>query len=102
DAAVTYRKVLALDPGNPDVRVDFGTTLYYQRQPMEAIAQFRRVLDTHPRQVQALVNMGVVYQSLGRTDQAAQEWHTALELASDPAIKTKIRTMLEGLLASPQ
>lgn len=98
-AARTYKKVLALDPGNPDVRVDYGTCLYYQRQPMEAIAEFKRVLTTHPRFVNAMVNMGIVYDSLGQGDQAAQQWHTALELTTDPKIKAKIKDLLDSLLA---
>ena len=97
DAAFRYDQALALDPGNPDVRTDFGTTRLYQKQPMEAISAYRQVLETHPRHVNARVNLGLAYKSLGQSEKAAAEWHDALALTEDPAIKTKVKGLLGDL-----
>ncbi len=96
-AADRYRKVLALDSANPDVRVNLGTCLYYERQPAAAIAAFKGALKGHPRFVKAYVNMGIVYSSLGRQAKALDAWHRALELTGDPVLKGKIQALIESL-----
>ncbi len=96
-AAERYRKVLALDSANPDVRVNLGTCLYYERQPAAAIAAFKEALAGHPRFVKAYVNMGIVYSSLGRQGKALDAWRRALELTHDPVLKGKIQDLLDSL-----
>ena len=98
-AAKRYRKVLALDSANPDVRVNLGTCLYYERQPAAAIAAFKEALAGHPRFVKAYVNLGIVYSSLGRQDKALDAWRRALRLTGDPVLKGKIQDLLDSLSA---
>src|SRR5580704_11865979 len=41
---------------------------------------------TYPRELVPTANLGVVYQSLGQYDKAAEEFHQALRLAPDDAL----------------
>ncbi|MBI6547162.1 MAG: tetratricopeptide repeat protein [Cyanobacteria bacterium NC_groundwater_1444_Ag_S-0.65um_54_12] len=96
-AAKAYQHVLARDPANPNVLVDYGTVLYYQKQPQAAIATYRKALNTDPRHVGAHVNLGIAYQSVGQREQADKEWRKALELASDVTERARIMDLLKNL-----
>ncbi|MBM3270171.1 MAG: tetratricopeptide repeat protein [Candidatus Sericytochromatia bacterium] len=91
-----YLQALALDPVNPDVQVDCGTAILYQDRPLEAIAAYQKALKTHPKHVNAHINLGIAYHSIGKPEKALKEWHDALQHASDPAVVQRIQDMIKN------
>jgi hypothetical protein len=81
-----YRRALALDPTNPDVRTDDAVTLHQTGHDIEALAQLDRVLAERPKFPNAVFNRGVVLQAIGRRSDALAAFRTFLTTvpASDP------------------
>ena len=51
--------------------------------PSQALAEFRRILRATPDYLEAKVQLGLTYYSLGRIEQARAEWNEVLEI--DPS-----------------
>lgn len=81
-----YRRALALDPGNPDVRTDDAVALHQSGHDLEALAQLERVLAERPKFPNAVFNRGVVLEAIGRRSDALATFRTYTTLipASDP------------------
>lgn len=60
DAVTTYRRALALDPGNADVRTDMGICLRRLNKTEEAIEAFEKSIDSNPHHYQSRYNLGLV------------------------------------------
>jgi cytochrome c-type biogenesis protein CcmH/NrfG len=94
-AARWYGEALALDPQNPDVRVDMGACLVSLGKPAEAIAAFELVLKSQPGHKKALFNKGVALMQSGRAAEAAAIWEELLKrYPDDPqlqALRDRIR-----------
>ena len=65
-----YKRALALDPGNPDVRTDYATALHQTGHDLESLAALDAVLKARPKFAQALYNRGVVLRAIGRRTDA--------------------------------
>ncbi|MBV8750666.1 MAG: tetratricopeptide repeat protein [Candidatus Eremiobacteraeota bacterium] len=81
-----YRRALALDPSNPDVRTDLATALHENGHDLDALAQLDAVLKERPDFRPAVFNRGVVLQAIGRrTDAiAAFKHYLAITGPDDP------------------
>ena len=80
-AADYYRRALALDPTNPDVRTDYATALHQGGHDLDALAQLDSVLKERPDFRTALFNRGVVLQAIGRRTDAAADFRRYLKVA---------------------
>jgi tetratricopeptide (TPR) repeat protein len=97
-----YSQALDVRPDEVDLRTDLGTALFYDNRFDEAIAQFKRTLETKPNHPQALFNIGVVLVH-GKNDLrgALQYWEKLVE--SNPnysqigVVKEQIRIVREQL-----
>lgn len=78
-AAIYYDRVLALDPDNLDMIVDYGMVLLGLNQPREARIQFNRALalEESPRLYNGI---GVTYDMVGDHAAAQPHYQAALEL----------------------
>jgi cytochrome c-type biogenesis protein CcmH/NrfG len=60
EAIEWYQKALKLDPKNVDARTDLGTCFFNLGQPKQALAEYRKSLQSDPRHEATLFNMIVV------------------------------------------
>ena len=97
EAGNHYAKVLAIDPDNFAARTDLGTTFVERPSPDydRAIAEFERVLKTHPDHEPTLYNLAIAYHRKGDVARA-QEISSRLSAAhpASPLI-AKLRQNLE-------
>lgn len=102
EAITWYGRALELDPNNPNVRTDRGTSYYSIGQPDAALAEFRKSLEIAPNHAQTLYNMGVVYLH-GKNDpiQARKAWETLLARVPDYPDRAKVQDQIAGLSAAP-
>jgi cytochrome c-type biogenesis protein CcmH/NrfG len=59
DAVKLYKTALEVRPDALNVRTDMGTAMFYQERFDDAIAEFQQVLQSDPKNAQALFNLGV-------------------------------------------
>lgn len=94
DAAAAYAKALALRPVNPVVLNDRGVLYRAMGRSDEAVASFRRALEADPRQLESLLNVGLVHAyDLRQPDEAASAW--AKLFALDPRSELAARARWE-------
>jgi lipoprotein NlpI len=75
-----YKRALALDPTNPDVRTDYATALHQSGHDLDALADLNVVLKQRPNFPTALFNRGVVLQAIGRRTDAIADFKHYLKL----------------------
>ncbi|MNX95991.1 cellulose synthase subunit BcsC [compost metagenome] len=100
EAAATYARALALQPDDHNVRVDYGTALFYSGRAAEAKQAFEAVIAKNPDHLQAHLNLGVVLRSEGQLEAARTAWTKAQALANDDASKQHVAELL-GSLGAP-
>lgn len=82
-----YRRALALDPGNPDVRTDEATALHQMGHDLEALSELDIVIKQRPNFGPALYNRGVVLRAIGRRSDAIDDFnHFIKQFPSDPRV----------------
>lgn len=69
-AAEIYKRALAIDSSDPNVRVDYGAVLHGMGLPQRSVEEFGKVLKTSPRHGIANFNMGIVHHDIGNSDSA--------------------------------
>ncbi|MBO9541889.1 tetratricopeptide repeat protein [bacterium] len=97
EAAATYTRALAIQPDEHNVRVDYGTALFYSGRTAEAKQAFEAVIAKNPDHLQAHLNLGVVLRSEGQLEAARTEWTKAQLLANDEASKQHLSELLNSL-----
>lgn len=81
DLAGEYHlKALDREPGNPDIRINYGIYLYRARKFLEAGREFQRVLRKHPRNFFALLQLGKTHYATGRNAEALQQLNRGIEI----------------------
>ncbi len=81
DAAVAFRRSLALRPGDVDTLNNLGNALSGGLRHVEAIACFRQALAIRPDAPPALYNLGRALLALDRLEEAAENFRAALASA---------------------
>lgn len=97
EAIENYRKALDRCPTFHDIRYRLGTVLRESGLPHKAELEFRRVLRGNPGMIDAKVQLGLTYYSLGRAKDALEAWGTVL--AEDPTrsdAKMYVRLVKKG------
>lgn len=84
DAAMAYRKALALNPGLVPVYVNLGNVYHQMQRYPEAIAAFKKVLSLSPGLALAHYNLGNEYYTLGKFSEAEWSYKEAVKL--DPGL----------------
>lgn len=92
EAIEAYRKALDRCPEFHDIRVRLASTLRDAGYPDRAIRELLRVRRAHPQLLEAGVQLGLTFFSLGQTQRAIDEWQAVLERdASRDDARTYIR-----------
>jgi len=87
NALLEYDRTIALKPTHTNARNDMGWVLYNQGKTEEAIGQWRKVLETNPKDRDAASNLAKVYgdsalqlHSRGKTKEAVRYWKKMLSV----------------------
>ena len=96
EAEAVYERLLALNPGDPDLLYNSGNLYVRTRRFEEAVQRYGAAIEARPGHVAARVNLGNALLMLGRRDEASAQLEIALEHA--PADADAHRT-LAGLFA---
>jgi tetratricopeptide (TPR) repeat protein len=102
EALRLYEEALAVQPNDPDLRMNYGNLLLRLERPAEAIACYRQSLAAAPDNLDAWVNLGRAEQMQGRLDDAERAFRAALERNSEhPAAQRGLGHVLlaQGRLA---
>lgn len=95
-----YRRALALDPENPDVRTDYATALHGAGDDLAALRELDTVLAKRPKFVEALFNEGVVASAIGRRTEAIGAFKSFIADAPSDRRVSDARAALQNLGAS--
>ncbi len=95
-AEAVYERLLALNPGDPDLLYNFGNLYVRTRDFERAVRRYEGALEARADHLAARVNLGNALLMLGRREEAAVQLQRALE--HDPADPDAHRT-LGGLFA---
>lgn len=87
DADKWFTKVVQWTPADVQGWYYLGRTKYNENRFEEAIEAFRRCLQLDARNVKAEDNLGLSYAGLGRNDEAASAYRTAIEWQKDATTK---------------
>ncbi|MBR9977640.1 MAG: tetratricopeptide repeat protein [Bacteroidetes bacterium] len=74
-AIMQYEKYLAMDPDNPDARVDLGICYFEKQNFAAAIKEMERAVGQHPDHQLGTYNLGIVNLNAGNMDEA-RKWFT--------------------------
>ena len=82
DADTEYRALLHELPGNPQILTNLGIMKFTNfDSPGEAITLLRAALDSAPEYVDALYNLGRIYQGFNENERAVEYYQKLLEIA---------------------
>lgn len=90
-ALTTYRRAVALDPGNVTFRRRFATSLWENEQFAEAIAEWRQIVTADPADIEARLALARAYVRAGAREDAAHQYESVLRISQD------VREAREGL-----
>jgi tetratricopeptide (TPR) repeat protein len=97
NARKLYEAALALQPDDGIARTSLGLTYFYDKpsDPKRAIQEFRRVLQTDPRQEMALQSLAAALIETGSLDEAAKRLDELEKLNSSNQELSNLRAQLE-------
>jgi len=96
-AAECYRRALAIDGSDVNVRTDYGACLHGMGLPDRAIVEFKTVINTDPTHQIAHFNMGIVYYTKQQIDSAKVYFNKYLEMAPDGSAAPNAKKYLEEI-----
>jgi hypothetical protein len=96
-AADYYKRALALDPTNPEVRNDEAAALHASGNDLEALREVDRVLAERANFPQALFNRGIILGSMGRRSDAVLAYRAFLKMAPKDAHAVDAQTAIKEL-----
>lgn len=83
DAVYYLQRLLKVEPANNEARLELGRLLYESNDLQGSIRETAKILESDPKQVDALYNLGAIYANLNKPDTAREYWDRAVR--SDPA-----------------
>ncbi len=75
-----YKKVLAVNPNNLDVKNKMAMTYVSSANPMQGILMLREVIATDPKNELALFNLGMLSLQSGQNDKAVERLEELIEI----------------------
>jgi hypothetical protein len=93
-----YRRGLSVDPDQPDVRVDLATSLHQSGHSPEAVAELQEVIAAHPGHALARFNLAIVFESLGRLEDAAAAFRSLDELPLSAELRAEVAKHLQRVV----
>lgn len=81
-AVASYRQAIALEPMNPNLRIELGGIFYALEQYEDAVRVFEVAVQAKPDLANAHFNLAITLREAGRTGQAAQEMAQTLALVN--------------------
>jgi predicted O-linked N-acetylglucosamine transferase (SPINDLY family) len=98
DAIASFRRALAMKPGNPIGHFKLASALHNAGQSQLAIAEFQKAISLRPDFADAHVNLGNTYNSIGQFAEAIRCYERALELNPKfPEALSNMGNALQGL-----
>ena len=90
-----YGQALKITPGNPDIRTDMGTAMFYLGDPDKALAEFEKSLSYRPNHANALFNTGIVrWQGKKDVKGAVVAWEQLLKTNPSYPDRQKVEELL--------
>ena len=83
DAISYLQRLLKVDAGNTEARLELGRLLYQTNDISGAMRETSKILETNPKQVDALYNLGAIYANLNQPAVARTFWDRAVASAPD-------------------
>jgi tetratricopeptide (TPR) repeat protein len=99
-ASTAYNQALAVQPGDPNVGVDFAIALFYSGQAERAIEVIEQVQAESPEFGPAYFNAGIFYRAIGQTDTAIANLERYLELEPEGGSASAATGILAELRAA--
>jgi len=96
-AAECYRRALAIDSNQIDVRVDYGACLHGMGMGDRAVQEFRKALAMSPRHAIAHFNMGIVFLDLQKNDSAKAYFRKYLEIEPNGRAAADAKRLLQQI-----
>jgi len=96
-AAESYRRALAIDPSDANVRTDYGACLHGMGLPERALAEFKAVLAQEPGHEIVNFNMGIVYNEIQQVDSARVYWQRYIDLSPNGPAAARARELLQQI-----
>ena len=87
DADKWFSKVVSWEPKNVEAWYYLGRTKYNENHFEQAIQTFQHTLQLDPKNVKAEDNLGLSYEGLGRNEEAAAAYRTAISWEENAAKK---------------
>jgi len=99
NSAVFSQKVLAVDPKNDVSWVALGAAQFNQAQAAEARKSWLKAIALNPKSVEAHYDLGFLYLSGDKPDEAAakKEWNTVIAIAPNSDIAQTVKTHMTSL-----
>ncbi len=96
DAVTFYQRALQIQPRNPDVLTDFGTSLWFTGDADKAIAEFQIALKYEPGRASTLFNLGIVrWQGKMDPKGAVAAWEELLQKNPNYPEKEKLQEFID-------
>jgi tetratricopeptide (TPR) repeat protein len=99
--AIMYLELASREPGaTAEAHNDLGVAYMESgigADEVKAIAEFRRALASKPDFLPAAFNLAIVYERLGKTDQAEAQWNQYMRLEPNGSWKDEAKAKLEGI-----
>jgi protein O-mannosyl-transferase len=86
DTRTLYERTLARNPGSWVLRNGLGNLALEKGDVEGALMEFRRVVQTHPKDADGYFNLGLALMKKGEVDEAAEQYRKALALRPNLAI----------------
>jgi tetratricopeptide (TPR) repeat protein len=98
--AIKYLELAVRESSSADVHNDLGVAYMesgIDANQSKAVAEFRRALAANPDFLPAAFNLAVLYERMGKNDQAELQWTQYLQIESDHGWKDEAKARLEGI-----
>ncbi len=96
-AAECYRRALAIDGSNANVRTDYGACLHGMGLPQRALDEFRKVLAQDAMHTICIFNMGVIFADMKQKDSAKFYWNRYLQMDPHGSAAEAAQKLLKDL-----
>ena len=99
-AVASYERLVALEPGDPDLLNNLGLVLHYVDRSEDAIDRLQQALALNDRHQRSWLTLGYVRKDLGETQTARVAFERVLQIDDKNTMATEARRMMDSLDAS--